>query len=166
MSILRVDIGKNERAFVLVDEQPERYLVPGRHWLIQPFKKVRVERVNTEQPLAQLDPAYLALIPAADLQVVELGADERAILFHKGRPVRWLGRGLHQVWTVERLPSRDLTPAAPTVRVERVDVSGVATEPLRDEVRALVPASDYVETTAAEGSVALRYVDGDRKSVV
>ncbi len=160
MSIMRVDIGKNERAFVLVDEQPERYLGPGRHWLIHPFKKVRVERVSTEQPLAQLDPAYLALVPAADLQVVELGADERAILFHKGRPVRWLGRGLHQVWTVERLPTRDLTPAAPTVRVERVDVSGVATEPLRDEVRALVPASDYVETTAAEGSVALRYVDG------
>ncbi|GHG86487.1 slipin family protein [Comamonas sp. JC664] len=160
MSIMRVDIGKNERAFVLVDEQPERYLGPGRHWLVHPFKKVRVERVSTEQPLAQLDPAYLALVPSADLQVVELGADERAILFHKGRPVRWLGRGLHQVWTVERLPTRDLTPAAPTVRVERVDVSGVATEPLRDEVRALVPASDYVETTAAEGSVALRYVDG------
>ncbi|ABF90706.1 SPFH domain/band 7 family domain protein [Myxococcus xanthus DK 1622] len=160
MSIMRVDIGQNERAFVLVDEKPERYLVPGRYWLLHPFRKVRLVRVSTEQPLVQLDPAFLPLVPETDLQVVELSADERAILFHKGRPVRWLGRGLHQVWTVERLPSRQLTPGAPTVRVERVDTSGVTTAPLRDDVRALVPTSDYTEATATEGTVVLRYVDG------
>ncbi|AEI63230.1 slipin family protein [Corallococcus macrosporus] len=160
MSIMRVTVGQNERAFVLVNEKPERYLVPGRYWLTYPFHNVRLVRVSTEQPLAQLDPALLALVPEADLQVVELGADERAILFHKGRPVRWLGRGLHQVWTVERIPSRDHTPPTPTVRVDRVDTSGIATAPLRDDVRALVPASDYVEATATEGTVVLRYVDG------
>ncbi|HZI09959.1 MAG TPA: slipin family protein [Myxococcus sp.] len=166
MGVLRVDVGQNERVFVLVDEQPARYLVPGRYWLIYPFRKVRLVRASTEQPLTNLDMGLVALVPEADLQVVELGADERAVLFHRGRPVKWLGRGQHLVWTVERLPGRALVPAVPAVRVERVDTSGVATAPLRDEVRVLVPASDYTEATAAEGSVVLRYVDGSLDAVL
>jgi regulator of protease activity HflC (stomatin/prohibitin superfamily) len=36
----------------------------------------------------------------------------------------------------------------------------VTAQPLRDDVRALVPATDYVEVTAAQGTTVLRYVDG------
>ena len=54
---------------------------------------------------------------------------------------------MHLVWTVD-----------PTVSLEVLDVSGVEAAPLRDEVKALVPASDYVEATAAEGTAVLRYV--------
>ena len=160
MGVVRVTVALSERAFVLVDERPTRYLGPGRHWVVAPLRKVRVVRVDTGKLLADLEPALVALVPEADLWVLELGADERALLLHRGRPVRWLGRGQHQVWTVERVPGRDGVGAHPAVRVERVDVSGTATAPLRDEVRALVPASDYVEATAAEGSVVVRYVDG------
>lgn len=164
---MRVTVALHERAFVLVDERPTRYLGPGRHWVVAPLRKVRVEKVDTRKLVADLASALLALVPEADLLVVENGADARALLFHKGRPVLWLGRGQHQVWTVERLPGRDGTATVqPAVRVERVDVSGVATAPLRDEVRALVPASDYVEATAAEGSVVVRYVDGALDAVL
>jgi hypothetical protein len=52
------------------------------------------------------------------------------------------------------------------VRVEVIDVSGVETAPLRDEVKAPVPASDYVEASAAEGSTVLRYVDGALDAVL
>ena len=36
----------------------------------------------------------------------------------------------------------------------------VAAEPLRDDIRALVPVADRVEVTVPEGAVALRFVDG------
>ncbi|MCE9668953.1 slipin family protein [Myxococcus stipitatus] len=163
---MRVDVGQHERAFVLVDEQPTRYLAPGRYRLTYPFKSVRIVRVATGLPLANLDTALLPLVPESDMQLVDLGADERALLFHRGRPLKWLGRGQHQVWTVERLPGRERKPGAPTVSVERVDTSHLAAEPLRDDVRALVPSNDYTEATATEGCVVLRYVDGALDAVL
>jgi hypothetical protein len=68
---------------------------------------------------------------------------------------------VQQAWTVERL--RD---GAPAVSVEVIDVSGIETAPLHEEVKALVPASDYVEATAAEGCTVLRYVDGALDAVL
>ena len=59
-----------------------------------------------------------------------------------------------------------LRDGAPAVTVEVIDVSGVETAPLRDEVKALVPASDYVEATAAEGYTVVRYVDGALDAVL
>lgn len=90
-------------------------------------------------------------------------------MLRKGRPALWLGAGQHQVWTVERtFPDGVRSPAksAPAITFDRVDVTGVQAAPVRDEVRAIVPASDYVETTAPEGSVALRYVDGALDAVL
>jgi regulator of protease activity HflC (stomatin/prohibitin superfamily) len=46
------------------------------------------------------------------------------------------------------------------VRVEIVDAAAVEAAVLREDVRALVPANDYVEVTVPDGSVALRMVDG------
>ena len=53
-------------------------------------------------------------------------------------------------------------PSIRPVTLEVVDVSGVEAAPLRDEVEGLVPPSDYLEATAAEGTTVLRYVDGAR----
>ena len=154
---MRVDVSLNERVLVLVNGEPEAWLGPGRHWLwIAPWRKVELKRLDTDALVADLRPEELALVPAEDLRVVALGPYERALITRRGKPARWLGAGVHQVWTVERL-ARDTAPA---VSVEVIDVSGVETAPLRDEVKALVPADDYVEATAVEGSTVVRYVDG------
>ena len=94
-----------------------------------------------------------------------LGPTGRAVIMRRGRPVKWLAAGEHVLWTVERTFDRGQT-VRPTVTVENVDVSGVETAPLRDELKALAPAADYVETTAPEGAVALRYVDGTLDAVL
>jgi regulator of protease activity HflC (stomatin/prohibitin superfamily) len=160
---MRVDVSLNERMLVLVNGQPEKYLGPGRHvMLIAPWRKVEVKRLNTDALVADLRPEEMALVPVDDLRVLSLGPYERALITRRGKPARWLGAGVHQVWTVERL-ARD---SAPAVTVEVLDVSGVDTAPLRDEVKALVPASDYVEATAAEGSTVVRYVDGALDAVL
>ena len=160
---MRVDVSLNERKLVLVNGQPQKYLGPGRHrMLIAPWRKVEVKRLDTDALVADLRPEEMALVPAEDLRVVSLGPYERALITRRGKPARWLGAGVHQVWTVERL-ARDTAPA---VTVEVYDVSGVETAPLRDDVKALVPASDYVDATAAEGSTVVRYVDGALDAVL
>ena len=146
---MRITVALNERALVLVDQLPVRYLGPGRHRIsAAPWREVEVRRYDTERLLAELRPEELALVPERDLARLNLTVDQRAVLSRRGRPLRWLQAGMHLVWTVD-----------PTVTLEVVDVSGVEAAPLRDEVKALVPASDYVEATAAEGTTVLRYVD-------
>jgi hypothetical protein len=50
--------------------------------------------------------------------------------------------------------------------VEVIDVSGVETAPLRDEVKALVRAPDYVEAIAAGSYTVVRYVDDTLDAVL
>ena len=159
---MRVDVSLNERVLVLIDGEPQKYLGPGRYrMLVAPWRKAEVKRVNTDALVADLRAEELALVPAEDLRVIALGPYERALVIRRGKPARWLAAGVQQVWTVERL--RD---GAPAVTVEVIDVSGVETAPLRDEVKPLVPASDYVEATAAEGCTVVRYVDGALDAVM
>jgi len=159
---MRVDVSLRERVLVLIDGKPRKYLGPGRwRMLVAPWRKVEVKRLDTDALVADLRAEELALVPAEDLRVVALAPYERALVTRRGKPARWLGAGVQQIWTVERL--RD---GAPAVTVEVIDVSGVETAPLRDEVKALVPASDYVEATAAEGYTVVRYVDGALDAVL
>jgi len=157
---MHIDVTQTERAFVLIDGVPARYLVPGRHFVNDLFRTVLVERVNAAGLVADLDQRRLALVPVEDLLVLEVALHQRALVRHRGRPARWLGPGVHQLWTVDRLLDRTTGTTRPLVEVERIDASGLAVAPLEDAVKALVPAADYVETTAPQGSVALRYVDG------
>ena len=147
---MRLDVSMRERVLVVVDGKPKQYLGPGRHrvW-VSPLAKVLIERVDTDQLVADSLVEALPLVPAGELKVFTLSPDERALVSRRGRPAKWLQSGERQVWTVD-----------PSVTVEVIDVSGVAAVPLRDEVKALVPAADYVEATAAEGTTVVRYVDG------
>ena len=147
---MRIDVSLRERVLVLVNGKPERYLGPGRHRLWLPLlANVQLEKYDTDALVADLRAEALPLVPKADLEVVTLSPTERALVSRRGRPAKWLQSGERQIWTVD-----------PTVTVEVIDVSGVATEPLRDEVKALVPAADYVEATAVDGTTVVRYVDG------
>ncbi len=108
-------------------------------------------------------------MPPEDLQLITVAAHQRALVLRHGKPVKWLGPGQHQVWTLEwTLVGRGSIEqvARPAVAIEVVDTSGIEAPPLRDDVRPLVPAADYVEATAAEGSVVLRYVDGVLEAVL
>jgi regulator of protease activity HflC (stomatin/prohibitin superfamily) len=160
---MKIDVALNERVLVAVNGQPVRYLGAGRHrvW-IAPWRKVEVKRLDTDALLANLRAEELALVPAGDLAVVTLSPDERAIVTRRGKPAKWLQAGVHQVWIVDRVERRSGNERVlvPGVTIEVVDVSGVETRPLRDEVKCLVPAGDYVEATAASGTTVVRYVDG------
>ena len=95
---MRIDVALNERALVLVDQLPVRYLGPGRHRVsAAPWRAVEVRRYDTERLLAELRPEELALVPERDLARLVLTPDQRAVLYRRGRPVRWLASGVHLV---------------------------------------------------------------------
>lgn len=163
---MKIEILVNERAFLVVEGKPEKYFTPGVHRVFEPFKKVRVEKLNVTNLLAELDEKRLALVPADDLQVVTLAPHERAVVYRRGKPVLWLNTGVHQVWTVDRAVDRASGKVTPLVRVEVLDTSAVQAPLLTADVAALARTRDYVEATAPEGSVVLRYVDGQLDAVL
>ncbi len=163
---MKIEILQNERAFLIEDGRPVKYLTPGVHTVWAAFKQLRVEKVSMANLLAELDERRLALVPADDLQVVTLEPHERAVIMRRGKPALWLGAGVHQVWTVDRLVDRDSKAVTPLVKVQRYDTSGVEARPLQVDVAALAKGRDYVEVTAPEGHVAVRYVDGQLDAVL
>ncbi len=161
-----IDVAVHERVFVLIDGVPARYLVPGRHRVWSFFHTVAIERLDTRQLVVNLDASRLALVPAEDLQVITLEEHQRALVRRKGAPALWLTTGTHQVWTVERLVDRQTKELSPLIKIERFDTSGIMAPLLSADVTALCKGRDYVEATAAEGTVAVRYVDGQLEAVL
>jgi regulator of protease activity HflC (stomatin/prohibitin superfamily) len=163
---MQIEIMTNERAFLIEDGRPVKYLAPGVHRVWSAFKQVRVEKISTINLLAELDEARLALVPSADLQVVSLAQHERGLVTKRGKAALWLGAGVHQVWTVDRQVDRATGAVTPLVEVKVFDTSVVETKPLPTDVAALAKARDYVEVIASEGNVAVRYVDGQLDAVL
>lgn len=163
---MKIEINQNERAFLIEDGLPVKYLAPGVYTRWPLFRRVRVERVSTVNLLVELDERRLALVPPEDLHVVSLAEHERGLVYQRGKPALWLGAGVHQVWTVDRQVNRSTGEVAPMVRVEVLDTSGVETKPLAAATAALAKGKDYVEVTAPEGHVAIRYVDGQLDAVL
>jgi regulator of protease activity HflC (stomatin/prohibitin superfamily) len=163
---MKIEIMTTERAFLIEDGRPVKYLQPGVHRVFALFKDARVEKVSTLNLLAELDERRLALVPADDLAVVTVAEHERALVFKRGKPVLWLGAGIHQVWTVDRQVERATRAVTSLIRIEKLDTSGLEAKPLQADVVALVKGRDYVEATAPEGHVALRFVDGQLDTVL
>jgi regulator of protease activity HflC (stomatin/prohibitin superfamily) len=163
---MKVEVLSHERAFVVVDGTPVRYLGPGVHRVWEWFKRVRVEKVNTQSLLVELDQQRLALVPASDLAVISLDVHERAVVLRRGKAVHWLGAGVHQLWTVDRLADRKSGAATDLVKVQVFDTGGVEAKPLPADVAGLARGKDYVEVVAQEGSVAVRWVDGQLDAVL
>ena len=163
---MKIEVLTHERAFLVEDGRPVKYLAPGVHRVWAAFKQVRVEKVSTLNLLADLDEQRLALVPSADLQVVSLAQHERGLVTKRGKAALWLGAGVHQVWTVDRQVDRSTGTVSSLIEVKVFDTSAVETKPLAPDFAALAKARDYVEVIAPEGNVAVRYVDGQLDAVL
>ena len=166
---MRIHVALNERVFIHINGKPTQYLGPGRHRIFRPFDTVEIFSKNTDEIVTDLWPEQLALVPPEDIRMLDLSDHERALVLRRGRPVRWLGAGEHLVWTVDRRVTTDVhhvSNVTHRVQIEVIDTTNIEAKPLIDSVKALVPANDYIETTAAENTVALRFVDGALDAVL
>jgi hypothetical protein len=163
MSIRKVRIGAAERAIVMPDERPVRYLGTGVHWLGYLRGRIELVRYQVESLKARVTADQAAIVPAGDLRVLRLSEQERAVVRLRGKVVGWLGPGEHCIWTVARGAAvgtdGERVDESP-VRIDVLDTSAVAVEPLSAEVRAVAPASDCIELTVPHGAAGLRLVEG------
>ncbi len=111
---MRVNVAKEERAIVVVDDKPEMYLYPGRYRLwIAPWRNVELKRFAFGALAARLRPEELALVPTADWQVLALPAY-----------LRWRSiPGRPPPWTVQVWPpvAREIAPAVAVEMIEADD---------------------------------------------
>ncbi|MDP2341716.1 MAG: slipin family protein [Deltaproteobacteria bacterium] len=140
------DVTQEERVVLLEDNIAVRVLPPGRHgfWKV---KSVGVARYDTKTVVVELPPAHAPLL-ADDVVTVTLKKTERGIVSRSGKPFKVLGGGQHTLWK------------HPDISVNVIDMSGVQATPLDADIKPLVAATDYTETTVPDGAMGVRFVDG------
>jgi len=150
----RVKINELERGLVFRDGAPVRLLGPGRWFLADPRRSLRIEKISIRKPwLAHNDLEMIVKsgVLADQVRVLDLKDHERAIVWIDGRIDAVCSTGLHVLWTVNR-EVRVETIDARTVRFEHPDLSVILTAR---------GASAFLETsTVAAGWVALVFQNG------
>lgn len=149
-----IHVPLQSRAFLLEDQVPTRFLRPGstRVWALG--KTIEVVRFQTSELVVALAPELRALVPDGELVRIELARHEAAIVSRNKVPSRLLREGRWDLW------------AHADLEVERLDLSGVACEPVRDARRGLLDRSCYIEVLVPEGAAGLRFVDGQLDAVL
>lgn len=155
-----VKIRQHERGLYFRDREFVGVLRPGRHVLLDPLWKVRVDVVSVRQAfLAHTDLEVIARSGAlgAEAQVVDLRQHERALVWVDGRFAGICKPGLNVLWTVFH-----------EVKVEVVDARAVRFE---HEALAMILAQPGVAAlleavTVDEGRVGVLFVDGRRQDLL
>lgn len=146
MSFHRFDVAMAQRAVVLRHGQPIEALGPGRHWRFG--FGLSLLSFDTRGLVFDALPAVREVLPAGWYDRVDLGDRERAVVRRGGVPRIFLRPGRHCVWAVD-----------PEVEVEVFSVDHPMPT-LTDELRAIVPAGEYVDVLVEAHEAGLQFVDG------
>lgn len=147
-------VADHQRGLLFRDGRFERLLPPGRHAVLDPLRRCRVDLADLRDVYLRheaLDVLARALKGHADARVLELTEHERAFVFVDGRFDRLLRGGRHVLWTGLR-----------NVRVEAADVRAVVTASpdLARAARAMAPLEDATVLDVKDGERALVWVGG------
>ena len=139
-------VALHERAVVLKHGLPIQALGPGRHtvWGLG----LTVRSFDTRELLVDLPDAVRAVLGEELFGEARLAANQRGVLFRRGRPVVFLRPGMHRYWAVD-----------PSIELHVFD-TGEPVPDVTDELLALLPSSDVVQATVLEYQRGLLYVNG------
>ena len=154
MLVKKVMIRGYEVGLKFRDGEFKGILNAGKHWIFDPWNRIRVRTVSKREPWLvddQLDMIVKSGAIEGRAEVIDLKDYQRALVWVDGRFARLLGPGLHAYW----LGIRD-------VRVEVVDARKTKLE--HDELKSIVRASEsnrWLEVCKVERDcVGVLYVDG------
>jgi regulator of protease activity HflC (stomatin/prohibitin superfamily) len=150
----RIKIDEMERGLLFRDGALVRLLGPGRHFLADPGRHLRIEKVSIRRPwLVHNDLEMIVKSGVLDGQAMSLDLKdhERSIVWIDGRIDAVCGPGLHAIWTILH-----------RVQVEVIETRGVRFEhPDLSVILNARGASALLEpSTVAAGWVALVYQNG------
>jgi regulator of protease activity HflC (stomatin/prohibitin superfamily) len=136
----------DERVVVFQHGLQARALGPGSH-TVWGFGLTE-RRWSTDSVVFQMPPELRALLPEEWYGEIRLGASERAVLWHDGKPKAFLRPGVHHYWKVDT-----------TLRLEVLDVRE-AMPVVTDELAAILPQAEWVDATVREHERGLLHVQG------
>lgn len=151
----RVKIRSYEIGLYFRDGEFRRVLTAGRHWLIGPTWKMRVEKVSQRDPWLKhekLDVIVKSGALAGLAEVVDLKDHQRALVWVDGRFSHVLPPGLYSYWTGFK-----------EVRVETIDARQVRLrhESLKAIVRSAYAAHVLDICTVQRNHVGVYFQDGE-----
>jgi regulator of protease activity HflC (stomatin/prohibitin superfamily) len=136
----------DERVVVTRRGLPVRALGPGRTTLWGFSLDER--RWSTKALVFEMAPELRAVLPPDWYGEITITPNERAVLWHDGRPKLFLGPGIHRYWEVDD-----------TVRVQVFSVHEAMPE-LTKELAAVIPKDAYTDVTVREHERGLLHVQG------
>ena len=144
--LMTIEVKIEERAVVFRRGLPDRALGPGRHTLWGFGLTVR--KWTTDPILFEMPAEIRAVIPQEWFGEVTVAPTERAVLFHDGRPKKFLGPGTHRYWRVDD-----------SVAVRVMSVLEPMPE-LTAELATVIPRHEYVEHVIQAHERGLLHVQG------
>ena len=147
-------VREHERGLLFRDRVFRGVLRPGRHWVIDPLHKVRVDRVSVRDAWLQhpdLDVVVKSGALGDEALVVDLKDHERALVWIDGRLEAVLRPGLFALWTVFRRVRVEVVDAAP-VRLVHPELAAILRLPRAcDVLESVVIEPGHVGLFVREG---------------
>ena len=140
-----IHLNLNERAVLVRDGVAVRALGPGRYKL---WKRHDVIKWNVDELTFWAQPPVLAALPDTWFQTIHVGTKQRAVIYRDEKPKQFLRPGVHRMWTLD-----------PMVTLRVFDILEPAPE-ITDELRAVIPGGEIVETQVRQFEKGLKYVQG------
>jgi regulator of protease activity HflC (stomatin/prohibitin superfamily) len=154
MLVKKVMVRSYEVGLKFRDGEFKGILHAGKHWIVDPWNKVRVRVVSMREPWLvddQLDMIVKSGAIKGQAEVIDLKDYQRALVWIDGRFARVIGPGLHAYW----LGARD-------VRVEVIDARKAKFE--HDDLKSIVRASEatrWLDVCKVERDcIGVLFVDG------
>jgi regulator of protease activity HflC (stomatin/prohibitin superfamily) len=116
-----VQLGAMERAVVVRDKRPIKFLRPGQHriWVIDP--SVAIQTYNVTDPAPDLTDELRAVIPAAELVEGQVKQFERGLKYTQGKFEGMLEPGRFAYWNH---PGARITVTVLDTRVQQLKIEG------------------------------------------
>lgn len=150
-----IKIRNYEMGLVFHEGEFRRLLGPGRHWLFDPLRRLRVDIVSQRDPWLvheKLDMIVKSGVLRDRAIVLDLKDYERALVWVDGRFSHVLPPGQYAYWTAFRKVETEIVDAR-IVRFQHKDLPVIAKSPLADRV---------LEIGAVEaGHAGVLFLDGD-----
>jgi len=164
MKFTRVTVKKNERGLLLRNDDFERVLQPGTHWLFGGFDALRVELFRIDQPafqhpLADYLMAKEPAVVAAEFVRVELGENEVGLRTENGLPVELLPPGTRRLYWKGLVDVRvEVIDVGASVEVPAEVAPRLAQNAMR--ARAVAGLAGVLQVQVPEHGAGLLWVDG------
>lgn len=159
----RIKIDELERGLVFRDGAPVRLLGPGRYFLADPRRHLRIEKVSIREPWfvhADLERIVKSGVLDGQALILDLNEYERAIVWIDGNIAALRGPGLSVLWLAHRQVRADTVslrkPWLAHSDLERIVKSGVLGDQalvldLKDHERAIVWIDGRIDSICSTG---------------